>query len=198
MYNTILLIVGFNMVKNISLVNQYINSLRILSYFSRNKKQYFKCQCVCNKEFVARTDSIKAGTTKSCGCLTGDIISNKNKLSNNLGAIRLVYRHYKANAKKRNINFFLSIEEFQKFIFNTCYYCGSAPKASKFTTSQKNRKDKELSYNGIDRVNNNIGYISDNCVTCCKICNSAKSDLSIEEFESWIAKLMEFRNVFKK
>ena len=36
--------------------------------------------------------------------------------------------------------------------------------------------------NGIDRVNNNIGYILNNCVACCKYCNIAKGVRTITEF----------------
>ena len=46
-----------------------------------------------------------------------------------------------------------------------------------------------LKYNGIDRVNPALGYVEDNVVTCCKICNIAKHDLRLEEFLAWIEKL---------
>ena len=42
--------------------------------------------------------------------------------------------------------------------------------------------------NGIDRVNNNLGYSKSNCVACCTFCNYAKSDHSQEEFIFWIQK----------
>ena len=48
-----------------------------------------------------------------------------------------------------------------------CHYCGNAAP------------------NGIDRVNNEIGYKLDNCKPCCKHCNYVKGDLSIEDFEKW-------------
>ena len=37
-------------------------------------------------------------------------------------------------------------------------------------------------YNGIDRVDNNRGYEIENVVPCCTSCNSAKMDLSKEDF----------------
>lgn len=45
----------------------------------------------------------------------------------------------------------------------------------------------------IDRVNSCLGYISTNVVSCCKICNSAKSNLPLIEFENWITELIKFR-----
>lgn len=41
-------------------------------------------------------------------------------------------------------------------------------------------------YNGIDRIDNNLGYLVNNCITCCKYCNAAKNNLSIDDFIIWI------------
>jgi hypothetical protein len=100
-----------------------------------------------------------------------------------------VYKTYKDNAYKRKLSFRLSFEEFKNLIFADCFYCGQTPQIAKFA-GQENRRDRILSYNGVDRIDNSIGYISDNCVTCCSICNSAKSDLTLEEFKSWIQRLV--------
>ena len=34
--------------------------------------------------------------------------------------------------------------------------------------------------------NNLLGYTVENCLPCCQICNGAKSDMTYEEFMSWI------------
>lgn len=180
------------MIKNDKYIGSEINGLKIVGYKSVNKKQYFDCICVCGKPFTTRTDALKAGYTKSCGCLTGDLISSKNRLPNNNGAINLVYRTYKHNADKRNLEFSLTTDEFSGFIFGNCVYCGAEPTLSKFSSSQKTRRDRFLVYNRIDRVDSNYGYIASNCVSCCSICNAAKSDLSVEDFKSWISRLIEF------
>lgn len=39
--------------------------------------------------------------------------------------------------------------------------------------------------NGIDRINSEIGYLKSNCVSCCKICNRAKSNQTAEQFIAW-------------
>ena len=43
-------------------------------------------------------------------------------------------------------------------------------------------------HNGIDRIDNNIGYESKNVVSCCKICNYAKSNMNYKDFILWIQK----------
>ena len=47
----------------------------------------------------------------------------------------------------------------------------------------------EYKYNGIDRVDNKIGYELDNCVSCCIKCNKAKSYFGQDEFLNHIKKI---------
>jgi hypothetical protein len=47
--------------------------------------------------------------------------------------------------------------------------------------------------NGIDRIDSKLGYVEGNVVSCCKICNSAKGDLTLAEFENWINKMIKFK-----
>ena len=61
----------------------------------------------------------------------------------------------------------LTKEQFQELSSHECHYCG---------------KDGP---NGIDRVDNSIGYTFENCVPCCKHCNYVKGDLSLADFDEW-------------
>jgi len=57
-------------------------------------------------------------------------------------------------------------EEFANQLFKAlCYYCGEMD---------------DIGLNGIDRVNNNLGYINTNVVSCCEVCNFMKCDMSQE------------------
>lgn len=42
---------------------------------------------------------------------------------------------------------------------------------------------------GIDRVDNNKGYVEGNCVSCCFYCNSYKSDRLVKDFKNHVLKL---------
>jgi hypothetical protein len=44
-------------------------------------------------------------------------------------------------------------------------------------------------YNGVDRVNNKLGYTVGNCVSSCIVCNVAKNDSSLEDFKKWIIRV---------
>lgn len=48
-------------------------------------------------------------------------------------------------------------------------------------------------YNGVDRLDNAVGYLPGNCVPCCKFCNLAKAGGSYEEFVAYLDRVVEFR-----
>lgn len=88
----------------------------------------------------------------------------------------MIYRVYKKNAASRKLEFTLTILDIENLIFSKCFYC------SRIGVN----KSISLRYNGIDRKDNTIGYLVENCVTCCGQCNRAKSDLTISQFYDWI------------
>ena len=51
--------------------------------------------------------------------------------------------------------------------------------------------------NGIDRINNDIGYTIENSLTCCKICNYAKNTMSMREFIAWLEKIVSNLEILK-
>ena len=93
---------------------------------------------------------------------------------------------YRNATKKSNRQFELSKEKFYDLISDNCYYCGSKPNSA---NKRYLKYDSNFRYNGIDRVDNSKGYLVDNCVTCCEICNRAKLTMSLEEFKNWIKKV---------
>ena len=97
-----------------------------------------------------------------------------------------VVRQYKANAKRRKLFFNLSDLEIRKLTSSNCVYCGISPMQKMY--------DKDANgayiYNGIDRIDKNIGYILKNCATACKICNKAKTNMSMKEWNEWIKRIV--------
>lgn len=82
----------------------------------------------------------------------------------------------KYKAVQRGKEWSLSNMEAYKLIISKCHYCGLEPN---WPTSRV----------GIDRVENNKGYQLLNCVPCCFTCNSAKGELTREQFLNWIRKI---------
>lgn len=80
---------------------------------------------------------------------------------------------FKTGAETRNLDFQLSNEEAKILLHESCYYCGK-PHAD-----------------GIDRIDSNKGYIKENCVPCCRICNIMKNKFSTEVFFSHVKSIYE-------
>lgn len=87
------------------------------------------------------------------------------------------YNNYKSGAKRRNIEFNISKEEYSNIIKNNCYLCGEI----------NNKKNI-----GIDRVDNKFGYEIFNCKSCCKYCNYMKSSSNLSEFLEHIQKIVNY------
>ena len=99
----------------------------------------------------------------------------------------MVLYNYRRHARERGIAFSLSIEEAEILFQSNCFYCGTPPS----NKMEKREANGPYIYNGIDRVDSTKGYSIDNCVSCCKNCNRSKSDLSFEEFITWLLKASE-------
>lgn len=101
-------------------------------------------------------------------------LTSRSRISRNGNTIESFYNIYRARAIKRKLKFLLNLKEFSNIVTQICDYCG------KCGTTFYNK------YCGIDRVDNNIGYILTNCVPCCNICNLMKNNLTKKEFLSHI------------
>lgn len=169
-------------------IGRVINDIKILRWFTirevSKNRTYFECLCVCKKTFTIRADGILNGKIKSCGCLTGDLISASSRLPDNQGAKNKVFSHYMCGAKDRGHEFSIQKDEFMSFISNDCYYCGAKPKEATIIKPDDNngRRSRTITYNGIDRIDNSKGYVKGNCVTCCSSCNYSKRIMLVDEW----------------
>lgn len=177
------------------------NMLTAIKFIKREKnKSYwlFNCECGNSKIMDASKVFTKKIATKSCGCFLKSSTIERNvkrvfhqKDTTESRALYSIYSSYKGSAKIRGYSFNLSVPVFKKLIKENCYYCGSTLSNKRIAnTSAKSNNNKSICYyNGIDRVDNSIGYELNNCVTCCKICNRAKKDISIDDFMNWLNNL---------
>ncbi len=106
------------------------------------------------------------------------------KLPENRALKNRIYDNYKKSAIRRGYIFNISIEDFDKLIDSDCFYCGALAKDSSNKMKDSSSKNERFyTYNGVDRVDNTIGYNRENCVPCCPICNMAKRELSFDLFK---------------
>lgn len=171
-----------------------------------NHVSFWKCKCSCGKEFTTRGTGLSKGTTTSCGCYVRELNSKrgqdtfKNNLRGYIEAKRKppgessrnhLFYLYKYKANDRGLEFSISIEEFSEITKGDCFYCGAKPSQIKLQKGVN-----PYVYNGVDRIDNDTGYISGNCVPCCKVCNGAKSNLPVYEFYNWVERI--FTNIRKE
>lgn len=167
------------------------------TYRNNRSTRILKCKCDCGKITNVNKSKVLQGITKSCGCLQEKMrkeLGQKRKKETGEASFNELYYCYIISAKRRNYEFNLTKEEFKNIITKPCIYCGN------MLTQEKRTKGNNgvFKYTGIDRYDNNKGYILDNCVSCCGICNRLKSNLSIEEFEKHLEKIIERKKEWKR
>lgn len=146
----------------------------------------WECKCDCGNTTIVIGATLRSGKTNSCGCLFLDTV----RLDYGEAAFNKLYAGYIHGAKQRNLEFSLSRNKFKELTSSNCLYCGTEPKNE--WGNGKYKKSQFFGnyiYNGIDRVDNKIGYTDDNCVPCCFTCNQMKLALTQEKFLSQIEKI---------
>jgi len=144
----------------------------------------WKVRCDCGTEKIVSQSSLRSGLTVSCGCLRKE----KLKLARQKSILSNYYKIYKYGAKKRRLVFDITLEEFKIIIKQNCIYCN-------LSTENNNSKKKA---NGIDRINNDLGYVIENCVPCCLRCNRMKMDISMVDFKKKIIDIYNFYIIGEK
>jgi hypothetical protein len=170
------------------LSNKRFGRLLVVSYAGKvNNKTSFNCICDCGVTKVIHADGLVCGKIKSCGCLGREHRRNSRIIDSKIAAYNQLYFRYRSSGNSKNLGFKLNKDEFFNIIQKNCHYCGKEPNCV-ITVRQKS-----YFYNGIDRINNMIGYEVKNCISCCKTCNFGKSDSSYDEWIDHLKNLVEFR-----
>ena len=86
---------------------------------------------------------------------------------------------YRKGAKKRDLEFLLTLEEFKMYWKKPCSYCGA-----------------EIKTIGLDRIDNSKGYIKDNIISCCRECNTIKRAMTQKDFINKIRKIAKNTKAF--
>ena len=92
--------------------------------------------------------------------------ANENKIN----SYESQYNIYQRSADLKQLEFAISFDEFKEIVIKPCNYCGIV----------RDRGTEQ--FNGIDRINSDIGYVANNCVSCCPMCNYMKNTLSCDIF----------------
>ena len=130
---------------------------------------YWECKCKCGNTKIIRSTELRRGRSTSCGCY------GLEPWRASFNEVLWVYKN-RCKTKEREWN--LTDDEALELFRSDCYYCGIEPKQAKRSHSHK----EPFLYNGIDRIDSDKGYTTDNALPCCGTCNSMKSDRTQKEF----------------
>lgn len=148
------------------------------------------CRCDCGNEKIIKSTYLIEGKSTTCGCKINRFPNNDPKLSS---AMKIYNNKYKDGD--------LTFEQFLELSQQKCFYCGIDPSTAtnrldNVRVNTRRGRENQFSgekgtfiYNGLDRIDSNIGHILTNVVPCCKDCNRAKLALSIEDFRQLITRI---------
>lgn len=139
-------------------------------------------QCSCGNTVERRATSVKQSVAKGFTPCCSECWIPPNRLDKGQSDKNSVVANYRQRAKRKGLEFLLSEDQIDRLFASDCHYCGALPNNSISKASSYG----EFVYNGIDRIDNELGYVATNVVSCCGTCNRAKADLTYEEFRTWV------------
>lgn len=174
----------------IDLTGQKFGKLTALKFVCHQGRAAWLVRCACGLERPVRAENLRKGNTRSCG-RKGCVVhgSVRRVLADSLAAKRQTFRGYRNHASARELPFELTLSRFLKICSQPCHYCGLQP--SNTTVNRYGYGD--WTYNGIDRKNNDKGYVNYNVVACCRVCNRAKNAMSYKDFVAYLDRVAAFR-----
>jgi hypothetical protein len=154
-----------------------------LVVIKESKNKYKKeiqwiCKCDCGKIIDVPSSFLRRGTKTKCGtdCPKFGVIEKE-------ASFNVMLQGMIKGAKRRGQIWKLSRDDVRSLTSDDCFYCGHSPSQKPSTQTKLNG---DYIYNGIDRVDNSVGYTIENCVPCCWKCNRAKGTLSYKDFMQMI------------
>lgn len=176
------------------LTNMRVGYLLVLE--STDSRQTWRCACTICGQIITRKHHkllgvINAGAKSYCGECFGPQQASKRRgmavaspraesaIENRNAAVMRTYREYRARALRRGIAWNLEVSDVESLIFQPCAYCGDPG----------DKVLRTVKYNGIDRIDNAVGYESANCAACCGACNRAKGTMPSERWKAYLQRM---------
>ncbi len=126
------------------------------------------CRCDCGKEVAVRGQHFNGKEQASCGCLARENASRavrfnfagrwRQIIPTERPAAWALLKGYESGALRRGLAFELTADDFSVLTKDVCFYCGAPPHRS----YRGNRSSGRYTYNGIDRLDNALGYVTGN------------------------------------
>ena len=98
---------------------------------------------------------------------------------------------FKANyvrpSKNKNLEFTITEQDFASIAKEPCYYCGA------MEVIEVDGDWVERGFNGLDRKDQTRGYVVDNCVSACNMCNLMKKSLHVDIFLKRVEHMVSYK-----
>lgn len=159
-----------------------------------NGTRWWGCVCDCGEKVAVRSRELRNSHTRSCGCYNAEVMKARkprNKLPSGEASRNELYASYVKSARSRDYDWELSLEDFTRIVTDPCIYCGAQ---NNMIRKPNKGVNGGFAYTGIDRLHNTEGYVIENCVACCWICNRAKGTLDVAEFLEWLDRVAKARS----
>lgn len=153
----------------------------------KNGNYLWLCKCECGNSKTVSGSLLKNNQSKSCGCYNKERSKEVHGKKDGESSFNRLFGSYKRCAKSRDLDFELSKELFLNLVKSNCFYCNCEPHSSVNNIYSTGN----FIYNGIDRIDNSLGYFEYNVVPCCEKCNRAKLKQSFNDFNIWIKEVYE-------
>lgn len=162
------------------LIGRRFGYLTVVAFagLAKGRKTLWECVCKCGMRKVVRNDSLKDGSTRSCGCMMNPV-GNNNKGWKGYGEIsKSLWNRIMKDANKRNLSFTITIEYIWNLYLEQNRRCSLTNEVIVFGTTKMDRERTA----SLDRINSDDGYVVGNVQWVTKTVNFAKQSMSNEEF----------------
>ncbi len=151
----------------------------------------YECICDCGGTAYRAAPKLLASNCPSCAACKEAHNKGKPRKEAGESGLNTLYCSYRKGAQARNYVFELTKEDVRSITTQPCFYCGAAPSRVTYGSTGFTKDHGGFLSNGIDRVDNNIGYTKDNSVPCCHVCNYMKGVQSLPDFVAHCRKIIE-------
>ena len=162
-------------------------TVQALDHIDSKGYSFWRCLCTCDNQVTVRGRALRTGGTRSCGCVRKGETHCRFK-GRGMSSMKRAFYAMKQSARNRNLSWKITDEELLQISQMTCHYCGEPPS----NCSRSRHGTGDFVYNGLDRKINTEGYVADNVVACCWLCNRAKFKMTPEEFIAFCTRVAEY------
>jgi len=153
------------------------------SHVTENGQAKWDVSCECGGSNKVTYGNLIYGNTLTCGCSRKE---GRNKKAVGVSSFNNRYGSYKQAAKVRNLIFDLSKDQFKEIVTQPCHYCGS----EEFMPFTAQNCNGHFYGHGVDRIDSSKGYFIENCLPCCRRCNTMKLDMPYDVFINHMKKIL--------